>query len=74
MRASGSGEISYECPKCGNTGHEIGEFRGAGGFLGKLFDVQTRRFSTVVCTSCRYTELYQADSSALGNIFDFFTQ
>lgn len=74
MSATGGPGASYECPKCGNTGCEIGEFRGTGGFLGKLFDVQTRKFSTVVCTNCRYTELYHADSSTLGNIFDFFTQ
>lgn len=39
----------------------------------KLFDVQNKRFTTVICTQCRYTEIYQADSSTLGNIFDFFT-
>ncbi|MHC4700950.1 MAG: zinc ribbon domain-containing protein [Planctomycetota bacterium] len=27
----------------------------------------------MTCTSCRYTEFYQADSSKLGTIFDLFT-
>ena len=33
----------------------------------------SQRFSTVTCTHCRYTEIYQADTSMLGNIFDLFT-
>ena len=68
MNASG-----YQCPKCGGTEYETGEFRATGGFLSKLFDVQSRKFTTVTCTRCKYTEIYQADSSTLGNIFDLFT-
>ena len=52
---------------------EIGEIRAAGGFWSKIFDVQGRKFTTVICARCRYTELYQADSSTLGNVFDSFT-
>jgi len=66
-------EIRYKCPKCNNDNYETGEFRATGGFLTKMFDVQSKRFTTVTCTRCRYTEIYQADSSMLGNIFDFFT-
>jgi len=54
--------------------YETGEMRAAGGFWSKIFDVQGRRFSTVTCERCRYTEIYQADSSKLGSIFDFLTQ
>ena len=64
---------NYKCPKCGNTDYEVGEFRATGGFLTKVFDIQSKRFTTVSCTRCRYTEIYKADSSMLGNIFDFFT-
>ncbi len=63
----------YICVKCGHRDYEVGEFRAAGGFLGKLFDVQSKKFTTVTCNQCRYTEIYQAESSMLGNIFDFFT-
>jgi predicted nucleic-acid-binding Zn-ribbon protein len=66
-------KLSYTCPKCENTQCEISEIRTTGGFLSKVFDVQNRKFTTVTCTRCRYTEIYQADSSMLGNIFDFFT-
>jgi len=66
-------EVSRTCPKCGNTQCEIGEFRAAGGFLSKVFDIQSKRFTTVICTKCQYTEIYRASSSMLGNIFDLFT-
>jgi predicted nucleic-acid-binding Zn-ribbon protein len=64
---------NYQCLKCGNRDYETGEFRATGGILTKIFDVQSRRFTTVICTRCRYTDVYQAKSSKLGNIFDFFT-
>ena len=63
----------YVCPKCGNTQYETDEFRATGGFLSKVFDVQSKRFTTVTCTNCKYTEVYKASSSMLGNIFDLFT-
>ncbi|MBC8385007.1 MAG: zinc ribbon domain-containing protein [Candidatus Cloacimonetes bacterium] len=63
----------YICPKCGNTQYETDEFRATGGFLSKVFDVQSKKFSTVTCTRCKYTEIYKASSSTLGNIFDLFT-
>jgi len=66
-------ELNYSCPKCGNTQCDVGEFRAAGGFLSKIFDVQSKRFTTVTCTNCRYTEIYRTESSMLGNIFDLFT-
>lgn len=65
--------LNYKCPKCGNTSYETGEMRATGGFLSKIFDVQTNKFTTLVCSRCKYTEFFKADSSMLGNIFDFFT-
>lgn len=65
---------AYRCPKCGHGEFETGQIRATGGILSKIFDVQNKRFTTVICRRCRYTEIYQADSSTLGNIFDFFTQ
>ena len=66
-------QLNYICPKCSNTQYEIGEFRATGGLLTKFLDIQSRRFSTVTCTQCKYTEIYKASTSMLGNIFDFFT-
>jgi hypothetical protein len=45
--------------------------RATGGFFTKVFNVQSKRFTTVSCARCHYTELYKTDSSTLGNIFDF---
>ncbi len=64
---------NWKCPKCGNVDYETDELRATGGVLAKIFDVQNKKFSTVSCTHCHYTELYRAASSALGNVFDFFT-
>ena len=64
--------LNYTCPKCGNRSCDTDEFRATGGFLTKLFDIQTKRFSTVTCTRCQYTELFQTESSSLGHFFDFF--
>jgi predicted nucleic-acid-binding Zn-ribbon protein len=66
-------DFNYTCPKCSNTQCDVGEFRAAGGFFSKIFDVQSKRFSTVTCTRCQYTEIYRTSSSMLGNVFDFFT-
>ncbi len=67
-------KLPFTCSKCGNSEYETGEIRTTGGILSKIFDIQTRRFSTVTCLRCRYTEIFQAESSKLGHIFDFFTQ
>ena len=64
---------NWQCPKCSNTQFDTGVFRATGGRFAKVFDVQNKKFTTVTCTRCKYTELYQADTSTLGNIFDFFT-
>jgi predicted nucleic-acid-binding Zn-ribbon protein len=66
-------QLNYKCPKCGNTEFETSEFRATGGFLSKVFDIQSKRFTTVTCSRCTYTELYRAQSSMLGDVFDFFT-
>lgn len=66
-------QFNYTCPKCKNTQCEVDEFRATGGFLSKIFDIQSKRFTTVTCTQCSYTEIYRTKSSMLGNVFDFFT-
>ena len=66
-------DFNFRCAKCGFGECEVDEFRATGSFVSKVFDVQNKKFTTVTCTRCRYTEIYKADSSMLGNIFDFFT-
>ncbi|MCF7885536.1 MAG: zinc ribbon domain-containing protein [Candidatus Marinimicrobia bacterium] len=66
-------KIQYECPKCGGNDYETDRMRATGGGFAKIFDVQNKKFTTVTCTNCGYTELYRGKTSSLGNIFDFFT-
>lgn len=63
---------NWKCVKCGNETYEADRFQATGGNFAKLFDVQNKRFTTVSCTKCGYTELYRADPDDLMDIFDFF--
>lgn len=63
---------NWVCPKCSNTAYETDQFQATGGTFAKLFDVQNKKFTTVTCTRCKYTEIYKANSSELSNMFDFF--
>ena len=65
--------LKYTCPKCSNKHFEAGEARTTGSFLTKLFNIQNRKFTTVTCSQCKYTEFFAAESNQLGNILDFFT-
>ena len=37
----------------------------------QLFDVQNKRFTTVSCTNCGYTELYRMDADNVMDVLDF---
>lgn len=50
----------------------MGEIRAAGGAWSRMFNIQTRKFSTVTCEKCGFTELYKGEATKLGNVFDFF--
>lgn len=60
------------CPKCHNPEFETDKFAATGGGFSKFFDVQNKKFTTVTCTRCQYTEVYKVDTSTIGNVFDFF--
>jgi len=64
---------NWACPKCGSCDFDVDQFRATGGVLAKIFDVQNKRFLTVTCENCTYTEVYRTTTSGLGNVFDFFT-
>lgn len=61
----------YICPKCGNNEYESDQFQATGGNFAKIFDVQNKKFTTISCRRCGYTELYKAHSSDGWNILDF---
>ena len=66
-------DSNWECPKCQYDRFETDQFQATGGTLAKLFDVQNKRFTTVTCSQCTFTEIYKTDTSDLANVFDFFT-
>lgn len=61
----------YVCPKCGCMQYESDQFQATGGNFAKFFDVQNKRFITISCAQCGYTELYKAQSSTGRNVLDF---
>lgn len=61
----------YQCPKCGCTTYETDQFQATGGNLAKLFDVQNKKFITISCTRCGFTELYRSDTGTGWNVLDF---
>lgn len=64
---------NWRCIKCGHEDFDADQFRATGGMFTKLFNIQNKRFSTVSCQRCGYTEIYRMGSSTLGNVLDFFT-
>ncbi len=63
----------WQCPKCQNSEFETDQFAATGGGLTKIFDIQNKKFTTVTCAHCKYTEIYKSETSTMGNIFDLFT-
>jgi len=66
-----SGKIKYVCPKCGCTEYESDQYQATGGNFARMFDIQNKKFITVSCTSCGYTELYKSATDSGMNILDF---
>ena len=62
---------SYTCPKCGSTRCETGQIRVSGGFWSSALDVENRRYDTVSCTKCGYTEFYKKTVSRTEKVLDF---
>ena len=65
---------NWSCRKCSQKEYEVGEMRVTGSFWTKIFNIQNKKYSSVSCSKCSYTEFYKGQpSSGLANVFDFFT-
>lgn len=62
---------AFICAKCQHGEYDADEFRVTGGNFAKLFDVQSKKFTTTSCRRCSYTELYRGDTYTLNNVLDF---
>ncbi len=61
----------YICVKCGCTEFENDQFQATGGNFAKIFDIQNKKFITVSCKRCGYTEIYKQNTDSGWNILDF---
>lgn len=64
-------KVQYVCPKCGCQHYVHDQFQATGGNFAKVFDIQNKKFITISCANCGYTELYKAQNSAGWDILDF---
>lgn len=69
--AADMAKMQYVCPKCGCNEFENDTFQATGGNLSKIFDIQSKKFITISCKKCGYTELYKSETSLGMNILDF---
>ncbi len=65
--------FNWRCTKCNHHEYKTGKMAATGGGFSKYFNVQNKKFSTVTCSKCKFTEFYQTSTSKLANIFDFFS-
>jgi len=63
---------AFVCVKCGGRHYETDQFQATGGNFAKLFDIQNKKFVTVTCCDCGYTELYKQPENSTMNVLDFF--
>ncbi|MBQ3009677.1 MAG: zinc ribbon domain-containing protein [Oscillospiraceae bacterium] len=61
----------YICPKCGHNEYIADSFQATGGNFARMFDVQNKRFTTISCAACGYTELYRKATDRGLDILDF---
>lgn len=64
---------NYRCPKCNSREYRAESISTTGGLFSKIFNLQHRKFTAVICEKCTYTELYRIESSKLENVFDFLS-
>lgn len=63
----------WKCIKCENAEFVKDQFQATGGNFAKIFDIQNKKFITVSCTKCGYTEMYRTDTTTGMNVLDFLT-
>lgn len=62
----------WKCIKCDNDEFEEDQIATTGSFWSKFFNIQNKKFTTITCTKCTYTEMYRTESSTIENVLDFF--
>lgn len=60
--AARSPTVKYRCFKCGHERHQLHELRAAQSFWSAFFNLQSARYSAVVCQRCKFAEFYHGDT------------
>jgi uncharacterized protein len=61
--------VKYICPKCGSGSCSIFPIRTSGTLASSLFNIQNKKFTAVVCSTCRYTEFYNMPKTKTKELF-----
>lgn len=64
-------KVQFTCAKCGHHEYTSDSFQATGGNFSKLMNVQNKKFITLSCDNCGYTELYKSNTSTGMNVLDF---
>ncbi len=62
--------VKYTCPKCGSKTYIAGEISTTGNFLTRVLNIQSKRFTSVTCSECKYTEFYHLPFKRLSEVLD----
>ena len=61
----------YICQKCGCNHYIHDQFQATGGNFAKIFDIQNKKYLTISCSNCGFTELYRQETDSGWDILDF---
>jgi uncharacterized protein len=62
---------NINCKKNENL-NSRGQTISVGGLISKIFNIQTRKFSTLTCQTCGFTEFFERYQNPISNIIDIF--
>ncbi len=61
--------FKFHCPKCGNNQYNLDRFQATGNIW--LKDIVNKKFTTVSCTRCFYTEIYKIPLKQFAEVVNF---
>jgi uncharacterized protein len=62
---------NYKCMKCSHPKFEEHRLRAPQGGLGSFFGVESAQYTAIVCSRCKFSELYQGDVPIGQQALDF---
>lgn len=51
----------FQCVKCKSSGGQVSRFAATGTGFSRFFDIQHKKYITVSCKNCGYTEVYNPE-------------